>query len=66
MAEKATKEKVISEAPSRKDGCSLLVTCDECPKKERIVCDVCGYANPAHTALCKMCSNYLNLNERKA
>lgn len=27
------------------------------PKK--IVCDVCGYANPDHTAICKKCSNYL-------
>ena len=25
----------------------------------RIVCPVCGYANPNYTALCKMCSNYL-------
>ncbi len=27
------------------------------PKK--IVCDVCGYANPDYTAQCKKCSNYL-------
>ena len=24
-----------------------------------IVCDVCGHVNPENTALCKMCSNYL-------
>jgi hypothetical protein len=28
-------------------------------KKEMVVCDVCGYANPKYTALCKQCSNYL-------
>ena len=27
------------------------------PKK--IVCEVCGYANPEYTAQCKKCSNYL-------
>ena len=27
------------------------------PKKW--ICDVCGYANPEYTALCKKCSNYL-------
>lgn len=26
---------------------------------EKIVCDVCGYANPKYTALCEKCSNYL-------
>ena len=32
-----------------------------CQKEEKIlvVCDVCGYANPQYTALCKKCSNYL-------
>ena len=29
--------------------------CDEV----KIVCDMCGYPNPAHTAICKKCSNYL-------
>ena len=23
------------------------------------VCEVCGYANPKHSAMCKNCSNYL-------
>ena len=31
-------------------------------KEKKIVCDVCGYANPEHTAQCKMCSNYLTKN----
>lgn len=31
------------------------------PKEEKlIVCDVCGYANPPYTAICKKCSNYLD------
>ena len=28
-------------------------------KENYVVCDVCGYANPEETAICKMCSNYL-------
>ncbi len=24
-----------------------------------VVCDVCGFANPQYTAICKKCSNYL-------
>ena len=28
-------------------------------KEKFIVCEVCGYANPEKTAICKMCSNYL-------
>ena len=28
-------------------------------KEKLVVCEVCGYANPEKTAICKMCSNYL-------
>ena len=28
-------------------------------KEKKIVCPVCGHANPEYTALCEMCSNYL-------
>ena len=28
-------------------------------KGKKIVCPVCGHANPEHTALCENCSNYL-------
>lgn len=28
-------------------------------KKEYVICDMCGHANPAPAAICKMCSNYL-------
>lgn len=28
-------------------------------KEKFVVCEVCGYANPEKTAICKMCSNYL-------
>lgn len=31
-------------------------------KPKRIVCDMCGHVNAEDTALCEMCSNYL---ERK-
>ena len=29
-------------------------------KEEKfVICEVCGHANPQKTAICKMCSNYL-------
>ena len=28
-------------------------------KEDLVICEVCGYANPEKTAICKMCSNYL-------
>ena len=28
-------------------------------KEKKIICDVCGHANPEYTALCEQCSNYL-------
>lgn len=36
----------------------VILTCKQ--EEEMIVCEVCGHANPKYTALCKMCSNYLN------
>jgi hypothetical protein len=29
-------------------------------EEKKVVCDLCGYANPEHTAICQMCSNYLD------
>lgn len=26
---------------------------------QKVICDVCGHSNPPGTAICKMCSNYL-------
>ena len=28
-------------------------------EQKKWICEVCGYANPEYTALCKKCSNYL-------
>lgn len=36
----------------------VIFTCKQ--EDEMIVCEVCGHANPKYTALCKMCSNYLD------
>lgn len=36
----------------------IIVSNNQQPIK-KVVCDMCGYANPEHTAICKMCSNYL-------
>lgn len=27
--------------------------------EEKVICDVCGHANPKYTAQCRHCSNYL-------
>lgn len=43
---------------AREEGTPVLVPF-EYKKKEMIVCDMCGHANPEYTALCEMCSNYL-------
>ena len=37
---------------------TVIITQDD-SKKNVVICDVCGYANPENTAICKMCSNYL-------
>ena len=29
------------------------------PKQEKVICEVCGHANPEFTSICTMCSNYL-------
>ncbi len=31
--------------------------------EEKIVCEVCGYANDKYAKMCKMCSNYLETKE---
>ena len=42
----------------RQTGTGVLVPyAVDRPKK--IICDVCGHANTEDSALCKMCSNYL-------
>lgn len=41
----------------QKEVSTILPYRIEEPKK--IVCEVCGYANPEYTAICKKCSNYL-------
>lgn len=31
------------------------------PPEQPTLCDLCGYANPAHTTVCKKCNNYLSV-----
>ena len=28
-------------------------------KEEKVICEVCGHANPEFVSICQMCSNYL-------
>ena len=36
-----------------------IVVANAVPPEKKVVCDMCGYANPENTAICIMCSNYL-------
>ena len=59
MDEKDTLKDEVNKTFSAQQGCQILIA----PQKEKenvIVCDVCGHVNPEHTAICKMCSNYLD------
>ena len=46
------------ESNSAENNYSILIPCNH-EEKIKVVCDVCGHANPQYTALCEMCSNYL-------
>ena len=46
-------------APETISGAKTIVLTHDKQNSVRVVCEVCGYANPEHTAICKMCSNYL-------
>ena len=54
-------KKTISKESLVEDKTPEIVILQQDNKKEsKIVCAVCGYANPEYTAICKNCSNYLN------
>lgn len=46
------------ESGEKKDFAQTIIQMQN-QKEEKVVCDVCGYANPEFTAICKQCSNYL-------
>lgn len=54
MTEKTTKTAGASE----QQVAIPIVPC-EATEPKRIVCPMCGHANPDYTAICKKCSNYL-------
>ena len=55
--EKMEREKLI-ETVEKSIEQKRIVLAQE--KEEKVtICEVCGYANPQKTAICKMCSNYL-------
>ena len=54
MAEKTKK----IETEPEKQAAIPIVPC-ETKEPKRIVCPMCGHANPEYTAMCKKCSNYL-------
>ena len=52
-------EKQAAIAAQTMPDAKLVVLTQEKANDAVVVCDVCGYVNPEHTAMCKMCSNYL-------
>ena len=52
-----SKEKNSAATESEALEKTVLITQKE--KEYFVICEVCGYANPEKTAICKMCSNYL-------
>lgn len=54
--DKMSKEKNLAPEEREKIEKTVLITKE---KENLVVCEVCGYANPEKTAICKMCSNYL-------
>lgn len=36
------------------------VDLEQLVKKETVICDMCGHINPAGSAICEQCSNYLD------
>ena len=50
---------VTNSAPKEQETFEKTVIIAQKEKENLIVCEVCGYANPEKTAICKMCSNYL-------
>lgn len=52
------KNNSVASAESAEDGCKIVIPFKPVEEK-RLVCDVCGWANPPFTAICKKCSNYL-------
>lgn len=56
MEEKTGKNEIVLKTDNLQGAIPVLVPAKE---EKKIVCEVCGYANPQHTAICKKCSNYL-------
>ena len=49
----------MEQIKEEKSATPTVVLANSQPPIKKVVCDMCGYANPEHTAICKMCSNYL-------
>ena len=54
--EKNKKEQASQQSPT---PAQTILVSSATEKEQKVICDVCGYANPENTAICKKCSNYL-------
>ncbi len=58
--ENMTEKNIIEKSGELKLNIPVVFTKEEKDSDvKKIICDICGHANPAHAAMCKMCSNYL-------
>ena len=53
------KDEVNGLVPSKEEKQPIIVPYSVQKSEKKIICPVCGHANPEYTAMCKMCSNYL-------
>ncbi len=54
-----TEAKSMNEKKEESTLNKQIVVANAVPPEKKVVCDMCGYANPENTAICIMCSNYL-------
>ena len=47
----------VASAANGTDAQTVLL--QQAAEEKKIICEVCGHANPENTAICCMCSNYL-------
>ena len=57
LEEKMSKEEKSTTKEQEPFEKTVLITQKD--QERLVICEVCGYANPEKTAICKMCSNYL-------
>lgn len=59
MSEKDQKKNGSDSKNDQQQKSPVYINLDANRTDVKIICDMCGHANPIYTAMCEMCSNYL-------